>query len=104
MSTRPSNGPAMPVTQATPFQCPTCGAEYKLVRVETKETVLNQQIACRKCGRALPNAEGRLVLKYFLLAHRARRRARAEVRKKVTAPKEAGMSGRRMPMSGRYHQ
>jgi hypothetical protein len=27
----------MPVTQATPFQCPTCGAEYKLVRVETKK-------------------------------------------------------------------
>ena len=65
----------MPVTQATPFQCPTCGAEYKLVRIETKETVPDQQMACRKCGSSLPGAEGRLVLKYFLLAHRVRRRA-----------------------------
>ena len=27
----------MPVTQATPFRCSTCSAEYKLVRVETKD-------------------------------------------------------------------
>ena len=33
----------MPVTQAVPFQCPTCGAEYKLVRVETKEAVLDNK-------------------------------------------------------------
>jgi uncharacterized Zn-finger protein len=28
----------MPVTEATPFACPNCGAQYKLVRVETNET------------------------------------------------------------------
>ena len=66
----------MPVTQATPFHCATCGAEYKLVRLETKELVPDQQISCRKCGSPLPGAEGRLVLRYFSLAHRARRRAR----------------------------
>jgi DNA-directed RNA polymerase subunit RPC12/RpoP len=66
----------MPVTQATPFHCATCGAEYKLVRVETKELVPDRQISCRKCGSRLPGAEGRLVLRYFSLAHRARRRAR----------------------------
>jgi DNA-directed RNA polymerase subunit RPC12/RpoP len=66
----------MPITQATPFQCPTCGAEYKLVRVETKETVPDQQITCRKCSSPLPAAEDRSVLKYFLLAHRARRHGR----------------------------
>jgi DNA-directed RNA polymerase subunit RPC12/RpoP len=66
----------MPVTQATPVHCAICGAEYKLVRVETKELVPYQQISCRKCGSPLPGAEGRLVLKYFSLAHRARRRAR----------------------------
>jgi predicted RNA-binding Zn-ribbon protein involved in translation (DUF1610 family) len=40
----------MPVTEATPFACPNCGAQYKLVRVETNETLPDQQVACRKCG------------------------------------------------------
>ena len=40
----------MPVTEATPFDCPNCGAQYKLVRVETNETLPDQQLACRKCG------------------------------------------------------
>jgi hypothetical protein len=69
-----ANGLAMPVTQATPFECPTCGAEYKLVRVETKEVVPDQQITCRKCGNRLPGSEGRVILKYFLV-DRGRRRA-----------------------------
>jgi predicted RNA-binding Zn-ribbon protein involved in translation (DUF1610 family) len=64
----------MPVTQATPFHCPTCGADYKLVRVETKELVPDQQISCRKCGGPLPGSEGHLILKYFLV-DRGRRRA-----------------------------
>ena len=32
----------MPVTEATPFDCPNCGAQYKLVRVETIETLPDQ--------------------------------------------------------------
>ena len=34
----------MPVTEATPFDCPNCGAQYKLVRVETNETLPDQQL------------------------------------------------------------
>jgi hypothetical protein len=64
----------MPVTQATPFQCSSCGAEYKLVRVETKGIVPDQQLICRKCGSPLPRGESGFVLKYFLSARRARRR------------------------------
>ena len=63
----------MPVTQAVPFQCPTCGVEYKLVRVETKQAVHDQQITCRKCGGPLPGGEGHLILKYFLVEARFRR-------------------------------
>jgi DNA-directed RNA polymerase subunit RPC12/RpoP len=80
----------MPVTQATPFRCSTCSAEYKLVRVETKELVPDQQISCRKCGSQLPGAEGRLVLKYFSLAHRARRRSRGGDTNKTVAELKEG--------------
>jgi len=65
----------MPVTQAVPFQCPACGADYKLVRVETKEIVADRQMACRRCGNSLPGSEGRLILKYFLSVHRRRARS-----------------------------
>jgi hypothetical protein len=37
----------MPVTEATPFACPTCSAQYKLVRVETNEILPDQQLTCR---------------------------------------------------------
>jgi len=57
----------MPVTEATPFDCPNCGAQYKLVRVETNETLPDQQLACRKCGGPLQGRQGRFVLKYFLV-------------------------------------
>jgi predicted RNA-binding Zn-ribbon protein involved in translation (DUF1610 family) len=64
---------AMPVTEATPFDCPNCGAQYKLVRVETNETLPDQQLTCRKCRGPLHGREGRFVLKYFLV-DRPRRR------------------------------
>jgi hypothetical protein len=67
----------MPVTQATPFECPNCGAQYKLVRLETNEVLPDQQLACRKCGGPLHGREGRFILKYFLV-DRPRRKALAE--------------------------
>jgi hypothetical protein len=71
----------MPVTQAVPFQCPTCGAEYKLVRVETKET-------CRKCGGPLPGSEGHLIPKYFLV-DRGRRRASGALPRKIALKRQS---------------
>jgi hypothetical protein len=65
---------AMPVTEVTPFACPNCGAQYKLVRVETNEILPDQQLTCRKCGGPLRGREGRFVLKYFLV-DRCRRKA-----------------------------
>jgi hypothetical protein len=58
---------AMPVTEATPFDCPNCGAQYKLVRVETNETLPDQQLTGRKCRAPLHGREGWFVLKYFLV-------------------------------------
>jgi predicted RNA-binding Zn-ribbon protein involved in translation (DUF1610 family) len=63
----------MPLTSTTPFECPNCGAQYKLVRVETETALPEQKIACRKCGGPLPATEGPFILKYFLVG-RSRRK------------------------------
>ena len=52
---------------------PNCGAQYKLVRVETNEMLRDQQLACRKCGGPLRGRQGRFVLKYFLVDRPGRR-------------------------------
>ena len=36
--------------ECLPFACPNCGAQYKLVRVETNEILPDQQLTCRQCG------------------------------------------------------
>ena len=56
----------MPVTEVTPFACPNCGAQYKLVRVETNEILPDRQLTCRRCGGPL-RREGKFILKYFLV-------------------------------------
>jgi hypothetical protein len=55
----------MPVTKATPFECPNCAAQYKLVRIETNETLPDQQLGCRKCGGPLHGREGRFISNTF---------------------------------------
>jgi len=46
------------------FQCPTCEAEYKVVRVEAPPTH-DQPLLCLSCGGPLHNREGKFALKYF---------------------------------------
>jgi DNA-directed RNA polymerase subunit RPC12/RpoP len=53
--------------EATPYACPTCGAEYKVVRVEAKTMVPEGRLTCTKCGGPLHAREGRYILKYFLV-------------------------------------
>jgi predicted RNA-binding Zn-ribbon protein involved in translation (DUF1610 family) len=53
------------MSKATPFACPTCGAEYKLVRVEAKAAPHEGQLICTSCGGPLNAREGRFALKYF---------------------------------------
>jgi hypothetical protein len=49
------------------FTCPTCHALYQLVRQEAGPETVDTALTCRACGGPLPNREGKLVLKYFLL-------------------------------------
>jgi predicted RNA-binding Zn-ribbon protein involved in translation (DUF1610 family) len=64
---------AMSVTGVTPFECPNCGAQYKLVRVETDRALPNEELPCRNCGEPLNGREGKFVLKYFLVGNPRRR-------------------------------
>jgi transcription elongation factor Elf1 len=50
---------------ATTFACPTCGAEYKVVRVEAPVTAREGRLVCTTCGGPLNAREGRFLLKYF---------------------------------------
>jgi len=49
----------------TKFECSTCQAEYKLVRVEAPPNKHDQQLTCLSCGGPLRNREGKFALKYF---------------------------------------
>ena len=49
------------------FECPNCGAKYKLVRVEAEPNSPDRQVICRSCGAPFYGREGALALKYFLV-------------------------------------
>jgi transcription elongation factor Elf1 len=57
----------MPRPERTPFACPICGADYKVVRVEAEVLEGKGNLLCVKCGGPLPAREGRLMFKYFLV-------------------------------------
>jgi len=58
---------AMAKPPAMHFDCPHCGAAYKLVHLETDAIMPEEQLDCRACGGPLQGREGRFILKYFLV-------------------------------------
>jgi predicted RNA-binding Zn-ribbon protein involved in translation (DUF1610 family) len=52
------------MSDAKKFECPNCGAQYKVVRIEAASTH-NQQLLCLSCGGPLQAREGKFALKYF---------------------------------------
>jgi predicted Zn finger-like uncharacterized protein len=64
-------------TKAAEFHCPNCNALYKVVRMEAKSTADDREIVCRACGAPLQGREGNFILKYFLVKHDRKQRARA---------------------------
>jgi hypothetical protein len=55
------------MNNATPFACPTCGADYEIVRVEAPAAIPEGRLTCVKCGGPLHARERRYILKYFLV-------------------------------------
>jgi hypothetical protein len=50
------------------FNCPACGAEYKVVRMEaTSAETPDEELQCRNCGGPLDARDGNFILKYFLV-------------------------------------
>jgi transcription elongation factor Elf1 len=47
--------------------CPNCGSQYRVVRVEVDPAVSYGRIECRRCGGPLNSREGKFILKYFLV-------------------------------------
>jgi predicted RNA-binding Zn-ribbon protein involved in translation (DUF1610 family) len=52
---------------ASSFDCPHCGARYKLVRVEAETVEASGPIACRSCGGPLKSHADGHILKYFMV-------------------------------------
>jgi predicted RNA-binding Zn-ribbon protein involved in translation (DUF1610 family) len=66
-------GGDMEQEQPNIFRCTTCGAAYKVVRIEAP-AAHDKEVVCLSCGAPLSAREGRFALKYFLVGDR---RARA---------------------------
>ena len=67
----------MPKTSPVRFDCPNCGAKYKLVMIEADATQ-DCEIACLSCDGPLNGREGIFALKYLMVD---RPRNQAEMRR-----------------------
>lgn len=58
----------------THFNCPSCGARYKVVRVEASPTTGDHPVSCVSCGVGIPSYEGKMAMKYFQVERSPRHR------------------------------
>jgi hypothetical protein len=58
--------------------CPSCDAIYHVVKANAGPETVDQRITCRVCDGPFPFREKNLILKYFLLRERTRRKNNAE--------------------------
>jgi predicted SprT family Zn-dependent metalloprotease len=52
------------------FNCPKCGAQYKLVRMSAPSNSLDPALHCKICNQELASTDGENILKYFLVGRR----------------------------------
>src|SRR5262249_60932540 len=70
----------METPSASSFDCPNCGAGYKVVRMESDAIDVEGQIVCRRCGGPPFGGESRYNLKYFLVSGRGKQAFRSQTR------------------------
>ena len=52
---------------STRFDCPNCGAIYRVIRAAAGPETMDREITCRSCGGPLHSREDGFILKYFLV-------------------------------------
>jgi hypothetical protein len=57
------------------FECPSCGAFYKLVRVSGDAPAAHRLIHCKVCKSPLAPTPGTDILKYFLVRRPSAKRS-----------------------------
>jgi predicted RNA-binding Zn-ribbon protein involved in translation (DUF1610 family) len=65
----------MAAPPGTNFNCPQCGRQYTIVRVEAR-AVTDKEAECVNCGAPFEARDGRFALKYFLVGPTAGRNRR----------------------------
>jgi hypothetical protein len=58
---------AAPESLTTQYRCPSCGAKYEVVQIETHASAISRDVKCLGCGGALKGRDGEMALKYFLV-------------------------------------
>src|SRR5262249_26168771 len=71
---RASQIPRMTEPLSTPFNCPNCRAEYRLVRLEARPDTIDRELYCIACAGRLNGCEGGLVLKYLFVDRGSKKR------------------------------
>jgi hypothetical protein len=61
-------------SEAIPFNCPSCEAEYKIVRIESPSDAQYRKIFCLRCDALFPAGDEGGFYKYFLVRGRRRKR------------------------------
>ena len=63
--------------QALDFDCPHCGARYRVVGVVAPSELQERAVLCRHCQRPLQSRHEQFVLKYFLVERPGERQRQA---------------------------
>ena len=67
------------LSEPVDFGCPSCGAEYKVVRVVADSASSGGDLNCVNCGEILQGRQGDWVVKYFPVARPAAKRRRVKI-------------------------
>jgi predicted Zn finger-like uncharacterized protein len=54
-------------SEPIPLSCPSCGAKYKIVTIDSPAEAPYSKVACLRCDALFPAGDGRVFFKYILI-------------------------------------